>query len=209
MHLEMRLFGALTPEFDYLKLFSLLQDYANPRDQITKLIRSNLITRVKKGIYVLGPVYQKPFSREVLANIVYGPSYISGMSALAYYSLIPERVEVTTSRTPNRNKTYDTPVGCFTYTLLPMHLYTVSIDRVWLDTQRSFLIATKEKALLEVLCAVKDIQCPQDLKDWISAMRVDIDALTKMRIGELESLRRVFQVKQADLFIDYVKQVKK
>ena len=41
-------------------------------------MRAGVITRVKKGLYVFGPEYnQAPVCKEVLANLIYGPSCIS------------------------------------------------------------------------------------------------------------------------------------
>lgn len=50
---------------------------------MTALLRKKAIIRVKKGLYVFGPeVRRRPFSLEVLANTIYGPSYISLQYAL-------------------------------------------------------------------------------------------------------------------------------
>src|SRR3989338_57376 len=182
----------LTPELDYLKILELYKSYAHPRDQVTKLIKSKKVIRVKKGIYILGPEFGAPYSREVLANIIYGPSYVSGLSALAFYSLIPERVTVTSSRTPNKKKLFDTPIGRFTYSVLPIKRYCVSIDRIELDKKRSFLIATREKSLVELTYKNKDIRSSTDLLDWINSMRIDTDILAKLRIGEFLALQKVF-----------------
>ena len=65
-------------EFDFQSLLDSLQGYARPRDKITGLLRRGDIIRVKKGLYVFGEKYrQRPYSRELLANLIYGPSYIS------------------------------------------------------------------------------------------------------------------------------------
>ena len=62
-------------EFDYLALLNALREYARPRDRITLLLRRGEIVRVKKGIYVFGERHAaRPFSRELLANLIYGPS---------------------------------------------------------------------------------------------------------------------------------------
>src|SRR5680860_1304511 len=72
-------------EFDYLALLRSLQDYAYPRDKITTMLRRGDIVRVKKGIYVFGDAHaRRPYSREILANMIYGPSYVSLDSALQY-----------------------------------------------------------------------------------------------------------------------------
>src|SRR5208283_2899901 len=83
-----------TEEFDYQALSDCLKDYARPRDRISDLIKSGAIVRVKKGLYIFGPDYSRgPYSRELLANLMYGPSYVSLDYALAHHALIPERVE--------------------------------------------------------------------------------------------------------------------
>src|SRR5436190_9717139 len=83
---------------DYTFLISVLSNYASPRDKITAWLKSGDLIRVKKGLYVFGKdVALTPFSHEVLANLIYGPSAISLSYALAFYGLIPERVTTVTS----------------------------------------------------------------------------------------------------------------
>lgn len=97
-------------EFDYQVLLDSLRDYKRPRDRITELLKKKEIIRVKKGIYVFGEKYaRRPFSREILANMIYGPSYISLDYALHYFGLIPERVEAVTSVTTKRSRRFSTP----------------------------------------------------------------------------------------------------
>ena len=75
----------ISEEFDYQSLLNCLREYDRPRDKITDLLRQGAIIRIKKGIYVFGERYRRqPFSREVLANMIYGPSYISLDYALHY-----------------------------------------------------------------------------------------------------------------------------
>ena len=79
--------------FDYQTLMHALEGYAHPRDKITDLIRKKVIIRIKKGLYIFGDDYrQHLYSRELLANLIYGPSYISMEYALHYHGLTPERV---------------------------------------------------------------------------------------------------------------------
>lgn len=137
-------------EFDYQTLLDVLREYERPRDKITALLRQGTIIRVKKGIYVFGERYaRRPFSREVLANMIFGPSYISLDYALHYHGLIPERVEAVTSVTCGRGRRFSTPVGLFLYRKIPMTAYPIGIDRVELEGGRPFLIAIPEKALAD------------------------------------------------------------
>ncbi len=52
---------------------------------------------------------KQPYSREILANLIYGPSCISLEYALQYYGMIPERVEAVTSVTVGRSRKFSTP----------------------------------------------------------------------------------------------------
>ena len=141
-------------EFDYQALLDGLREYDRPRDKITNLLRQGGIIRVKKGIYVFGERYRRrPFSREILANMIYGPSYVSLDYALHYYGLIPERVEAMTSVTDGRGRRFFSPVGLFIYRGVPMNAYRIGIDQVELESGRSFLIATPEKALADKIQA--------------------------------------------------------
>ncbi len=171
-------------EFDYQALINVLKDYTYPRDKITELLRRRVIIRVKKGIYIFGEKYQRQrYSREILANMIYGPSYLSLDYALNYYGLIPERVEVMTSLTCGRSKRFSTPVGNFTYHATPMKAYPIGIDQIDIDERRFFLMATPEKALADKVYHTRGI----GLRNTV-AMREYL--LNNLRIdsGEIEKL---------------------
>jgi hypothetical protein len=91
----------------------------------------------------------------LLANLVYGPSYVSLDYALAYYGLIPEGVEALTSVTPNRPRRFSTPVGLFIYRQIPARAYEEGMVRVEGEHNQAFLIASPEKALADKLVSVR------------------------------------------------------
>ncbi|HXV59100.1 MAG TPA: hypothetical protein VEK15_00290 [Vicinamibacteria bacterium] len=136
--------------FNYQQLMDCLQAYAKPRDKVRKLLKAGEIVRVKKGLYVFGEAHRRsPWSREILANLIYGPSYISLDYALSYYGLIPERVMVVTSVTLSRSRRFETPLGLFTYRRLSRRKYSIGIDQQALEGDQRFLIATPAKALAD------------------------------------------------------------
>jgi predicted transcriptional regulator of viral defense system len=76
-------------ETDYVALKNALSQYSNIRAKITSLLKSGELIRVKKGLYVFGPTEAKePYSKEILANLIYGPSYISLDYALSLYGIV-------------------------------------------------------------------------------------------------------------------------
>jgi hypothetical protein len=136
-------------EFDYPALMAALSGYANPREKVTALLRRGDVIRVKKGLYVFGrELRRRPYSRELLANLIYGPSFVSLDAALSFHGLIPERVEAVTSVTSKRPKSYETPVGTFIYRRSPRDSFHLGMDRVE-EGDVAFLIATRERALAD------------------------------------------------------------
>ena len=134
-------------EFDYQILMDALSDYAAPRARVTALLRSGEIIRIKKGLYVFGEGSRRgPGCRELLANLIYGPSFISLDSALAYYGLIPERVDAITSVTPGKARQFETPLGLFIYRQTPC--FSIGYDRI-VQGELSFLLAQPERALAD------------------------------------------------------------
>src|SRR3990170_1551453 len=103
-------------ELDYGFVMDCLKGYSSPRAKLSRLLKSGALIRVKKGLYVFSQNYRRgSISMEMLANMIYGPSYVSLEWALRYYGMIPERVEEITSVTIKRQAHFDTPIGRFTY----------------------------------------------------------------------------------------------
>ncbi|MHB0896102.1 MAG: type IV toxin-antitoxin system AbiEi family antitoxin domain-containing protein [Spirochaetales bacterium] len=137
-------------EIDYLTLMDGLKEYAYPRDKVTKLLRAGALLRIKKGLYLWNDL-EEPYSRELLANLIYGPSYISLEYALSFHGLIPEAVRAVTSVTTGKNKEFDTPAGSFSYRHLPVKYYSPGIDYEDGAPGKEFMIASPAKAIFDML----------------------------------------------------------
>lgn len=137
------------PELDYLMVMDSLQDYAYPRKALSDMIRRGQLLRIKKGVYVQSGAGIEPYSRQILANMIYGPSHVSYESALSYHGLIPERVEEITSATMGKSKLFSTSAGRFRYHHQPRAYYSTGYERLSLGRRRGYLIATPEKALAD------------------------------------------------------------
>ncbi|EFK96155.1 conserved hypothetical protein [sediment metagenome] len=181
---------AIVEEIDYNFLTSCLSGYSNPRDKIARLIKSGAIIRVKKGLYVFGPKYSRqPFSRETLANLIYGPSYISLEYALSFYGMIPERVEMVTSVTSKRNKLFKTPAGIFSYAYITPTKYNIGITQISLDEAHNIIIATKEKALADKIDRTKGINSADKMQKYIlEDLRIDINEFKNLDTRLLKAI---------------------
>jgi hypothetical protein len=178
-------------EFDYRALMAALSEYANPRDKVTALLRRGDIIRVKKGLYVFGDeLRRRPFSRELLANLIYGPSFVSLDSALSFHGLIPERIEALTSVTSKRPKRFRTPFGSFIYRQSPRESFHLGMDRKG-EGDVAFLIATPERALADKIRDDRGhelrsrAEAESYLFDNLGIERVDFEQLDPSRLDEL------------------------
>lgn len=196
-------------EFDYQLLLDVLRPYSQPRDKITKLIREGVIIRVKKGLYVFGRDFaRRPYSPEILANLVYGPSYLSLDYALSYYGMIPERVESFTSVTSGKNRAFETPVGRFTYQSVALMYYSVGIDAIEAGDGRSFLMATREKALADKVYQVEgsDVGSVEDLQTYLlEHLRIDPASLSELSYPRMAEIVGRSRLKRLSLLSEFVK----
>jgi len=176
-------------EFDYQTLMDALKEYSRPRTKVSALLRKGTIIRVKKGLYVLGEDERsQPICRELLANLIYGPSYISFEFALFHYGLIPERAEMITSVCLGRSRTFETPVGNFSYRMTSLESFRAGMDRIELSDGRAFLMATPEKALADTLISDRGaaISTHKELLDYLlNHLRIDSEYLRKLDLERL------------------------
>ncbi len=195
-------------EFDYQMLLDCLQNYTRPRDKISDLLRKGLVIRVKKGLYIFGDNYRRrPYSREILANLIYGPSYISLEFALHYFGLIPERVEAVTSVTCGRSRKFSTPIGLFSYRMIPLKAFSIGMSRIELEDGRSFLMAVPEKALADKIRADRGtlIQTQRQLYEYlVDNLRIDAAALPGLNAEYLAKIARCYRSRKVKLLSNLV-----
>jgi len=199
-------------EFDYQALMGALVSYARPRDKVTRLLANKVIIRIKKGVYIFGSAYRKrPYSREILANLIYGPSCVSLEYALNYHGLTPERVETMTSVTPKRSQQFSTPVGSFTYHRVPMAGFSIGMQRVELQDGCAFLMASAEKALADTLRCGHGLslstqkECYEFLTD---NLRINENELRQLHSPLLKDIAQAYKSRKIMLLAAVVRQLK-
>ena len=122
----------------------------------------------------------------MLAQRIYGPSYISLESALSYYGWIPEAVYAVTSVCMGRLREFDTPMGRFSFTRVPQATLYAEVQRVEKEQGGSFMLASPLKALADYVYVHN--------QDWTSrapvveSLRVDDGLLADLRAEAFDSL---------------------
>lgn len=105
-------------------------------------IKSGLISRLKKGLYMLKT---DPVGEEEIANKLYQPSYISFEYALAYYNLLPEMPYQVTSATTKPTRNFSINNKNFDYLAIKKEAFTGYL------LKDNYLIAVPEKAVVDYL----------------------------------------------------------
>jgi predicted transcriptional regulator of viral defense system len=131
----------------------LLSGNVNPsvvRLQLNRWVKSGRIYQLRRGLYAIAPPYQKaqphPF---LVANHLQRASYVSFQSALAFYGLIPETVNITVSATTGRPERLETPLGIYEFRHIKADL--LFGYRMTDLADQNALVATPEKALLDLV----------------------------------------------------------
>jgi len=170
------------PIVDYATIKSVLTEnkYKSINDKISYMKKKGLLDTLKKGLFVYNSPYIKTLvSKEIIANNIYGPSYISYDYALYYHSLIPERVSEITSATTKNAKKFSNKYGIFSFKHIDKKLFALGVNIVS-SKRGNFMIASSEKALCDKIYTAKalNIRSKKVMSEYlINNLRVDIDEL--------------------------------
>jgi predicted transcriptional regulator of viral defense system len=181
-----------TPYVDCQTLLAQLTGYAKPRDCIARMVRKGELWRIRNGFFLIPSRFlrRSDYPYEQIANLLYGPSYISLEWALSFYHFIPERVSTVTSVTTGSSKEFDTPIGRFAYQHATNSRYSIGIDRKSIGGQiGGFLIATPEKALADWVHQTCTGMSTQELKtDLLDAKRIDLSMIRSLCKDQMEHI---------------------
>lgn len=171
---------------DYSVLRSLFSDYSFPQNKIANLEREGKIVRLKRGQYIVSDTISRELiSPELIANHIYGPSYVSMESALRFYGLIPEQVFSVRSMTTNRSRRFTNSIGIFEYITVNERYYSIGIKQQIVEDRYTFLIASPEKALCDMITATPRLKLQS-----VKAMQIYLEEDLRFDITRLEEFNK-------------------
>lgn len=175
-------------------LASIYSERKYVRNKISSLEDEGKIIRLKRGLYVASPEFSdKLLSLNLIANHLYGPSYVSCQSALAYYGLIPERVYGVTSMTMKHSRKFTNSLGTFDYIRCEQDVFAIGLD-MQRESDVSFVIATPEKALCDLIATTPglNLRYTNEILTWLEDdIRFDMDEFFKLNVSVLEEYAKV------------------
>ena len=199
----------LTRAFDYQMAMDRLRNYRAPRDKLRLMCQRGECIRVRKGLYVPGHGRgQAAVDPLVLSSLIFGPSYVSLESALAHYGLIPERVEEITCVTSKRAKTFETPIGRFSYHAVSEKVFSCGVT-IASAAGGTFFLAEPEKAVCDRIAMIRGLANIRDVESSLrDELRIDMDALAGFRLPLVEEIASLYRRKNVSAFCGWLRKKK-
>ena len=150
------------------------------------------------------PPYQKQKPEPLaLAQHVYGPSYISMESALAFHGWIPEAVYTVASASQSRSRVFDTPVGRFEFVRIPQRTFYSGVDRIELpDMSGTVFMANPLKALTDLVYVRRPDEMPGTL---LNSLRIDSESLETVNVAQIDELAGNYPVARVERFLQQMR----
>lgn len=184
-----------------------LVEYKNPLDKISRLAKDGEIIKLINGLYETN----KEITGYYLAQVIYGPSYLSFEFALSFHGLIPEGVCNYTSATYNKKKKkhYSNYFGNFYYQDVSSDVYPYGII-LYEKNGYNVQIASKEKALCDKLYSVSPVKNLKELSYLLlEDLRIDIGELLKLNLEDILFLSKKYKCTNVDFLYKYLRKMVK
>lgn len=171
--------------------------------------KKGYILRLRREWYCFREFTQVREFSFLVANTIYAPSYVSHQEALLFYGLIPEHIVDSTSITTKKTKSFEVLGKTYKYySIHPRLFFGYELKEMTANGfRRNFLIADREKAILDYLYIFNFYKTEEDL----SGIRFNEIALEKdvdwnrmkeylKRFGlkilekKVQMLRKIYQV---------------
>lgn len=189
--------------YDVQTLKNKYKEYSNINQKISLDCKNGKLIRVKRGLYTDDLKKDGP----VIANVCYGPSYLSFEYALSYYGLIPEHVSTYTSATfcKKNSKTYQMANACFKYKSIPKNVFAKGIIFFKNENNIRYKIACKEKALCDLLYSKYPVRSIKDLKIMLfDDLRIDEEEFKNLDFSFIKEIANEYHSNTLYILVKYI-----
>lgn len=164
----MQHFRPSEPLLDTVRMRHVLAGVSDQRGKIARMLDSGELISLRRGLYAT----RRDLDPRCLAGPIYGPSYVSFETALAWHGMIPEGVAEVLSATVKRAVTFENAFGRFRYLAVPKAAYPIGVSRIT-ESDLPFLIASPTKALVDRIAREPGFRSMAEVGRWMEGMRID------------------------------------
>jgi hypothetical protein len=157
---------------------------------VHRAVSSGEVLRLKPGLYCLPEPWRRdslhPFA---LASVLLSPSHVSLETALWHHGLIPEAVREVASVTPLRARTFQTPVGSFTYRTVPTRDARAGVRATEVARNIWAFIATPLRAVADLVYLRRGVNYEKDgLAFLTDSLRIELEDLQPVHDADVDEI---------------------
>ena len=134
-----------------------LEDYKAPMARIARLQKKGQLLNLRRDLYICLPEEGSP-SRELIANHLLHPSYVSYETVLSSKGVIPERVHTTKSACMKRNKVFENATGRYEYLHVSDAYFPIGLIKQTTNEGYCYISASTEKALCDLIISFPNLR---------------------------------------------------
>ena len=184
-------------------LHAMLRDSPKPNAVIHRMVQNGELIRLRRGFFLIAdhPAAQPGIvPLEAIANLLYGPSYLSLQWILGLEGLIPEGVFQPTSISVLRSCLIETPIACFSYAQLSSPVYPVGVRSREFVSGRA-LAASPEKALCDLVARQPKANNLEEMESLLTEFyRIELSDLRELSAAHLLEIARLYRNRNVTLF---------
>jgi predicted transcriptional regulator of viral defense system len=157
---------------------------------VKRAVHEGYLERLKRDLYLIRNINNTALVNAFeIAQLVYGPSYISFESALSYYGWIPESVPVICSATVKQSKIFNTNFAAFSFEKIPNIAFSYGLTQIK-DQNSKYLIADPWKAIADMIYLRKKKW--RNLTELMEDLRIESDSILQSNTELLNVLSKVY-----------------
>ena len=169
-------------------LKSALKEYKAPMAKISLLQREGVILNLRRDLYLCLPEDgEGTYSRELIANHLLHPSYVSYETVLSCMK---------------RSKVFDNATGRYEYIQVPEAYFPIGLTRQRTEEGYFYLTATVEKALCDLIVSSSNlrIQSMKTMRSYLEEyLRADWDMISEMNLSIIRACAEKTNKKKNEL----------
>lgn len=182
------------------ELKALLKGYRAPMARIGLHQRRGDIVSLRRNLYLCTP---GEYSREIIANHLLAPSYVSYESVLSAEGIIPEQVYTVRSSCLGRARFFENATGHYEYISVPRAYYPEGVTIKRTLHGLCYLAAGPEKAVCDLILATPGLrlQSAKSAREYLEVyLRADMDAVSLWSADLIHRLAELSTKKKSSLF---------
>ncbi len=184
------------------ELYLMFKEYRTPHIKIKTEVKNNRLFPVIRGLYednINTPGYR-------LVSYIEPNAYLSFEYVLSFSGLIPERVYTYTCATSlkGHTKKIETAFGNYLFQDIPLEAYMYGVKNIT-EEGYTYLMATPEKALCDLLYKVKPVYSVKELKELLfDNLRIDYDLFIRLNMTDIIYLCSLYKKKNLHFLKKYL-----